>query len=129
MHDLTLEETPIVTAEQCDADTCIHIDTHSQDGNSVNSLMVHGDVCPTTDLETEQLKLRARQMETEPASRQLGHQESSDGPDDQRQDLPTIVHTPETVSDSQQAPLTASTVLRKLRIHRLYISRLILRSS
>ena len=59
MHDLTLEETPIVTAEQCAADTCIHIDTHSQDGNSVNSL----DVCPTT--ETEQLKLRARQMETE----------------------------------------------------------------
>ena len=31
MHDLTLEETPIVTAEQCAADTCIHIDTHSQD--------------------------------------------------------------------------------------------------
>ena len=103
MHDSTSEERPII-AEQCDADTCIHIDTHSQDGNSVNSLMVHGDVCPTT--ETEQLKLRARQMETEPVSQQLGHQESSHGPDDQRQDLPTIVHTPETVSDSQQAPHT-----------------------
>ena len=100
MHDLTLEETPIVTAEQRGADTCIHIDTHSQDGNSVNSL----DVCPTT--ETEQLKLRARQMETEQASQQLGHQESSHGPDGQRQDLPTIVHTLEAVSDSQQAPHT-----------------------
>ena len=100
MHDLTLEETPIVTAEQCAADTCIHIDTQSQDGDSVNSL----DVCPTT--ETEQLKLRARQMETESASQQLGHQESSHGPDDQRQDLPTIVHTPEAVSDSQEAPHT-----------------------
>ena len=104
MHDSTSEERPII-ADQRGADTCIHIDTCSQDGDSVNSLMVHGDVCPTT--ETEQLKLRARQMETEPASQQLGHQESSHGPDDQRQDLPTIiVHTPEAVSDSQQAPHT-----------------------
>ena len=69
---------------------------------TVNSL-VHKDVCPTT-AETEQLELRARQMEAEPA-RPLGHQESSHRSVGQRQDLQVPrSNSPVTVSDSQQAP-------------------------
>ena len=66
--------------------------------------MIHEDICPTT-AETEQLELRARQMETEPASQQLGHQESSHSSVGQRQDLQVPrSNSPVTVSDSQQAP-------------------------
>ena len=81
MYDLTSEVTPI-TAKRYGAATRIHLDTQSQDGDSVNSL-VHEDVCPTTETEHE---LRARQMEVEPV-RQLGHQESSHSSVGQRQDL------------------------------------------
>ena len=61
MYDLTSEVAPI-TAKRYGAATRIHLDTQSQDGDSVNSL-VHEDVCPTTETEHE---LRARQMEVEP---------------------------------------------------------------
>ena len=76
-----------------------HRHMQSQDGDSINSL-VHEDVCPTT--ETEQLELRARQMEAEPA-RQLGHQESSHSSVGQRQDLLVPKsNSPVTASDNQQ---------------------------
>ena len=103
MYDLTSEVTPI-TAKQYGAATHVHLDTQSQDGDSINSL-VHEDVCPTT--ETEQLELRARQMDAEPASQQLGHQESSHSSVGQRQDLQVPKsNSPVTVNDSQQPPHT-----------------------
>ena len=101
MYDLTSEVTPI-TAKRYGAATRIHLDTQSQDGDSVNSL-VHEDVCPTTETEHE---LRARQMEVEPV-RQLGHQESSHSSVGQRQDLQVPrSNSPVAASDNQQPPLT-----------------------
>ena len=96
-YDLNAD-TNTLTDSQHGADMCVHIDTQSQDGDS----LVNEDA-PVV----EKFELREREMETSTElAKQLDHQESSHSSVDQKQDLHVpCLNSPVIVNDSQQPPL------------------------
>ena len=96
-YDLNAD-TNTLTDSQHGADMCVHIDTQSQDGDS----LVNEDA-PVV----EKFELREREMETSTElAKQLDHQESSHSSVDQKQDLHVpCLNSPVIVNDSQHPPL------------------------
>ena len=96
-YDLNADTNPL-TDSQHGADMCVHIDTQSQDGDS----LVNEDA-PVV----EKFELREREMETSTElAKQLDHQESSHSSVDQKQDLHVpCLNSPVIVNDSQHPPL------------------------